>query len=396
MMKDIKKYQKAEKLKKRREESQPIPWYYDGLKDLSERLHPDSQNLRLIEIESLNYDTKLYRFVSAEVDKPLAPFRAGQYIGLTVEINGVRTSRPYSLVSSPNQLANYELAIRKKENGFVSPYLFDNAKVGDLFEATEPLGTLYYNRIFHGRDLVFIAGGCGITPFISMLKNIYERDIPLNIWLIYGCVTEKDIVFKNLLEKIQKKRSDIKINFILSEPDDSWIGACGFITKDIISEFVPSPNSKYFYIVGNRPMYEFIEDQLSKLNIPTHKALYEDFGVPDDITLVMGWPKHIDKSDQVTLKIDYLDRSGKVVSSSFTTSCTEPILNSIERQKDLPLRIKNGCRSGYCAFCRTKMISGEVFIPPKITIREVDEDFGFIHPCISYPLKDIHLDLTKT
>jgi ferredoxin-NADP reductase/ferredoxin len=396
MMEDIKKYQKAEKLKKRREESFPIPWYYDGLKDLVDRIHPETQVLRLVEIEPLNYDTKLYRFVSAKMDQPLAPFRAGQYIGLTVNINGIRTSRPYSLVSSPNQIAFYELAIRKKIDGFVSPYLFENAKKGDIFEATEPLGDLYYNRIFHGSNLVFIAGGCGITPFISMLKDFYEKDIPKNIWLIYGCVTEKDIIFRDFLDKIKEKRSDINVDIVLSEPEKEWGGACGFITKDIISKSVPSPEKEYFYIVGNQPMYQFIEAELNKLLIPKHRTLYEAFGVPDDITQVIGWPIDIQKSEKVNIKIDYINNDGSRNSISFEASCIEPILNSIEMQSDLKISIKNGCRSGHCAFCRTKIISGDVFIPPKITIREVDKDFGFIHPCVSYPLTNIHLDLTQT
>ena len=224
IMEDVKKYQKAEKLKKRRDEVEPLPWYYDGLENLSNRIHPEKQSLLVSDIELLSHDTKLFRFISAKPDKPLAPFRAGQYVGLTVEINGVRTSRPYSLVSSPNQLSYYELGVRKKEGGFVSPFLFENVKIGDIFEVTEPLGNLYYNPIFHGKDLIFIAGGCGITPFMSMLRDISEKRLPLNIWLIFGSLTERDILFQGELEDIQKRRSNIKIKYILSEPTPEWKG----------------------------------------------------------------------------------------------------------------------------------------------------------------------------
>ena len=254
MMKDIKKYQQAEKTKKRREELQSIPWYYDGLESLCDRIHPKRQYLRVSDIEQISPDTKLFRFVSAKPNQPLAPFRAGQYITLIVDINGVRTSRPFSLVSSPNQLAYYELGIRKKDDGFVSPYLVDEVKVGDVFEATEPLGNLHYNPLFHGKNLVFIAGGCGITPFISMLRDISENQYPLNIWLIFGALTTKDILFKEELDDIQSRRVNIKINYVLSEPDPDWTGICGFITKDVILNELGSINDKYFYVVGNRPM----------------------------------------------------------------------------------------------------------------------------------------------
>ncbi|MFX0060336.1 MAG: flavin reductase family protein [Candidatus Hodarchaeota archaeon] len=395
VMEDIKKYQKAEKLKKWRDEVEPIPWYYDGLENLCDRIHPGKQKLQLTDIELISHDTKLYRFISNNPKKPLAPFRAGQYIGLSIEIDNVRTIRPYSLVSSPNQLAYYELGIRKKLDGFVSPYLIDNAKVGDIFEATEPMGNFYHNPIFHGKNLVFIAGGCGITPFVSILRDISERVLPLNVWLLFGCLTEKDILFRDFLEDIQKKRPNIKVKYILSEADSDWQGECGFITKDKIKEFVGSFNEKFYYIVGNRPMYLFIDEELKKLGIPRQRIIYEAFGAPDDITQVIGWPKEINisKKIKVTVKLKKYNQKSQ---RAFEVLCSEPLLNSLERELGLELQLDSGCRSGACALCRTKLNSGKIFIPPEVTIREVDRDFGFIHPCISYPLTDIDLDLTLT
>lgn len=395
IMADIKKYQKAEKLKKWRDEVQPIPWYFDGLENLCNRIHPEKQILQVSDIQQLSHDTKLYRFISANPNKLLAPFRAGQYIGLTVEINRVRTSRAFSLVSSPNQVAYYELGIKRKEEGFVSPYILDNIKVGDILEATEPMGNLYYNRIFHGKDLVFIAGGSGITPFISMLRNISERMLPLNVWLIFGCLSEKDILFREELQDIQARRSNIRVKYILSEPGSGWTGACGFITMEEILDEIGSADNKYFYVVGNRPMYFFIEEQLKAMDLPRHRIIYEAFGVPDDITEVMGWPEDIDASKKVSITVEFI-KQGKKHKETFKVQCTEPILNSLEREKELGLEINNSCRSGACALCRTKLVSGKIFIPPEVIIREIDQEFGFIHPCVSYPLTDIHLDLTQT
>jgi len=395
MMKDIKKYQNAEKAKKQREQSLSTPWYYDGLENLCDRLHPEKLSLRVTDIKELSRDTKLFRFTSANPRKLLSPFRAGQYIGLTVEINGVRTSRPYSLVSSPNNLAYYELGIKKKEEGFVSPYILDNVKVGDILESTGPLGEFYYNPLFHGDDLVFIAGGCGITPFISMLRDVTERGVSVNIWIIFGCLTEQDILFRDELEDIASRRSNVKLKFILSEPNSDWTGACGFITQNEILNFIGTIEHKYFYIVGSRDMYQFIQEELKALDIPIHRMKYEAFGVPDDITKVMGWPENIDMTKKVNLSVDFISQ-GQKQQISFDVFCIEPLLNSLERQKDLRLTVESGCRSGQCALCRTKMISGKVFVPPEVTIREIDRDYGFIHPCISYPITDVHLDLTLT
>ena len=395
IMNDVKKYQKLEKLKKWRDEVEPIPWYYDGLENLCDRMHPEKQILQVTDIQELSKDTKLFRFVSARHNKPLAPFRAGQYIGLTVEINGIRTSRPFSLVSSPNQLAYYELGVKRKEGGFVSNYLLDKIKVGDILEATEPLGELYYNRVFHGKDLVFIAGGSGITPFISLLRDISQRNLDLKVWLLYGCVSEEDMLFKDELEDLVNRRSNIRVQYILSEPGPNWVGACGFITKDKILDQIKSIESKFFYIVGNRAMYSFIKEQMKELEVPPHKVIYESYGVPDDVTEIIGWPKDITTSNSIKITIEFIQQ-GRKIKEIFDAPCVEPILNSIEREKDLGIIINNGCRSGACALCRTKLKSGKIFVLPEVTIREIDQKYGYIHPCVSYPLTDIHIDLSLT
>jgi ferredoxin-NADP reductase/ferredoxin len=392
MFKDLKKFTYARKLKQWREEIQPIPTYLDGLENLCDRLHPDKLWLQISDIKQLSPNAKLYRFIPARSTIALSPFRAGQYIGLTVEINGVRTSRPYSLVSSPNQLAYYELGIKKEEDGFVSPYLFDNAKVGDLFEATGPLGNCYYNQIFHGKNLIFIAGGCGITPFISMLRDFSERVAPINIWLLFGCLTKQDILFREELEDLQKRRSNIKVTFILSEPGSDWTGETGFISKDKILKNIGTIDDKFFYIVGNREMYEFVLKELEDLGVPNHRISHELFGVPKNITQIMGWPKEIDTSKKVQITVEFI-KSGRKEKKVFEALCIEPILNSIERAKELGIQINSGCRSGECALCRTKLLSGKVFVPSEVTIREADRDNNFIHPCISYPLQDIHLEI---
>lgn len=392
MMEDIKKFRDVEKRKKWREEVKKVPPYLDKFERLNKRLHPDTQELRITDITKLSHNTKLYRFVSNNQDKPLAIFRAGQYIGLNVNINGVRTVRPYSIVSSPNQTAYYELGIKRKEGGFVSHYLLDYAKVGDIYQATEPLGQFYYNPLFHRKDLVFIAGGCGITPFMSMIRYFTELDKKISIEVLYGCLTELDILFREELDDLQSKRENIDIKYILSEAHSEWGGLCGFITKDIIKNNIKSFKDKFYYICGSRDMYKFILKELERLNIPPHHIIFEAFGVPDDVTKIIGWPQHLNSSKTFQITLEYTD-GGRKKQAIFEANCTEPILNSIERQKDLPISIKSGCRSGFCALCRTKLISGEIFVPPEINIREVDNKFGYIHPCISYPIKNLHLDL---
>ena len=142
-------------------------------------------------------------------------------------------------------------------------------------------------------------------------------------------------------------------------------------------------------------MYGFIQQELNILGIPRHKTYFEAFGVPDDITKVMGWPEEVKSNDKVQIKLIYR-KNGREVKEIYEAFCSEPLLNSIEKITQEEILIENGCRSGECALCRTKMISGKVFVPPEVTIRDVDKKYGFIHPCISYPLTNLEIDLTLT
>ncbi len=147
------------------------------LKRIIDSLHPKALSLKVSEISEATPSAKVFRLVAAGGYLP--PFQAGQYINLCVELGGVRTSRPYSIASPPSQSAYYEIAVRAVPDGFVSDYLLKNVAVGDEFVSSGPAGNFYYNPLFHGDDLVFLAGGSGITPFMSMIRETTDRGLPV-------------------------------------------------------------------------------------------------------------------------------------------------------------------------------------------------------------------------
>lgn len=393
MFKDLKKFMMAAQGTKLRSQFSPKMRYFDGLERLNERLHPAVQKLRVTNITKLSHDVTLFRMVSAKKDKPLANFRAGQYIGVKVNINGIHTGRAYSLVSSPNNISYYEIAVKNLgSNGFVSSYLCNELKIGDFLECTEPLGNFYYNPLFHGNKLLFIAGGCGITPFISMLREFYEKDIEIDIQLIYGCLSQKDMLFREELESMASKSKNIRCTFVLSEPESNWNGLKGFITKDIITKVVGDPSKYMIHIVGPDLMRQLLLKELTDLKVPPHRVIWEINPPIQDITQAIGWPKNISKNNLVTCRINWIF-GGKKHTHDIKVNSTEPLLNGIERAKLDGLSVENACRAGACAFCRSHLKAGNVFVPEHIVLREVDKTMGYIHPCVSYPISDIEIEI---
>ena len=91
--------------------------------DYLQQLHPKRLELSVTEIIEESPSTKTFRLTSN--DGYLPPFLAGQYIALYLEIGGIRTSRPFSISSPPNQTGYYDITVKRVENGLVSNYLLD-------------------------------------------------------------------------------------------------------------------------------------------------------------------------------------------------------------------------------------------------------------------------------
>jgi ferredoxin-NADP reductase len=349
-----------------------------NVKEIVNRLHPKTLNLMLSEIRQETESTSSLRFISK--DRYLPPFQAGQYINLFVEINGIRTSRPYSISSQPNQTGFYDITVRRVKEGFVSTYLLNEAKIGDDFQSTSPSGHFHHNPLFHGDNLVFLAGGSGITPFMSMIREVTDKNLGRNIHLVYGCRNEDDIVFKEELKQRSKQHRNLTISTVISEPSQGYSGATGFITADLIKELIKDTKDKMFYLCGPEAMYTFVLAELTKLRIPKRRVRVEVFGPPLDITKQPAWPQAVKKD--TTFKISL--RNGPTME----VKAGEPLMNSLERCK---ITLTTSCRSGECSLCRTRILSGKVFHPSGVKLRKSDRALGYIHPCMAYPLEDLEL-----
>ncbi|HOM28691.1 MAG TPA: FAD-binding oxidoreductase [Deltaproteobacteria bacterium] len=342
-------------------------------------LHPPRLSLKVSEIIEETPSTKTLRLVSAKGDL-LPPFMAGQYVNLFVERDGVRTSRPYSISSSPTQTAYYDITVRAVEDGFVSRLLLEDTRPGDVFESTSPAGTFTHNPLFHGDDLVFLAGGSGITPFMSMIRETADRGLDRKILLVYGSRDPGDIVFKDELERIAARRKNIAVHHVISEPPEGYTGLAGFITADLVKRLAGDVTGKTFYVCGPAAMYERCLAELASLGLPRKRVRTEAYGPPKNVTAQAGWPKHVSADDVFTVKIS----GGRVLSAK----AGEPLMVSLEKAH---IQIPAQCRSGECSLCRTKLLSGTVFHPEGARLRKSDRQFGYIHPCVAYPLEDLEI-----
>jgi len=378
--------------KKRIERASSEPIREDAIMELSQKLHPERQFLIIDEVKEETKSTKTFKLVPDpdSETKELAYFRPGQYISLKVDLKGVRITRPYSIASPPKDALKgfYELTIRKEENGFLTKLIWDTWSVGTKVESSGPEGFFSFERLRDLNQIVGIAGGSGITPFRSMAKAIIDGTIDAKLTLLYGSSEEDDIIYYEEFKQMEKNNpSKIKIVHVLSCPVISLEGCeRGFITKEIIEKYCDA-NSSTFFICGPQIMYNFVQEELKKFNLPAKRIRREAFGEVKDILTHPDFPKEV--AEKVfKVKVHIGEQTKEIPAMA-----TESVLVALERAN---LNPPSKCRSGECGFCRSLLIDGDVYINPVSDWRKgADKKYNYFHPCASYPISDLEINIPR-
>lgn len=331
--------------------------------------HPKRLHLTVAEVIDETPSTRTFRLRGAD-GEPLPPFLAGQYVAVYVD----GTSRPYAMSSSPAHADHYDLTVKRVAGGRISNLLIDSLAVGDAVLTSGPMGTFFHNPLFHGDDVVFLAGGSGVVPAMSMIREILDRDLDRRLHLVYGSRTDADVIFLEELSALDDPR--ITVDLIAQEAGPAWSGASGFITTDAIGEL----RGRMVYVCGPQALYPYALTLLDGLGHPRRRVRFEANGPPADPTVQPGWPRDVEPTSQVTVRTR---------SAQFTTGCDRPLLDALE---DHGQPLESACRSGECSLCRVRVLSGEVFTAEESKPRRSDEGTGYVHACVTYPLTDVELD----
>ncbi|NMP38015.1 MAG: 2Fe-2S iron-sulfur cluster binding domain-containing protein [Clostridiales bacterium] len=348
-------------------------------------LHPEVQHMTVSRVVSVAPGVKSYVLTpdASLGTTQCAYFRAGQYLSVRVSINGAIVTRPYSISSSPARALDgeYIITVKRIQDGFVSGYILDKWRPGTKVDVSAPEGNFCYEPLRDAKTIVGVAGGSGITPFLSLAQAIADGTENARLVLLYGCRSRKDALFSDLLDELQESCDKIHVVYVFS--DEKVADAeRGFVTRKIIEKY--SPEKFSLFVCGPAALYKFIAGETADMGIEQKYIRYEMFGEIKNPTALRGFPTEaLGKSITCTLM-----HRGETL-ASITCSCEESLLTSLERSG---IEIPSGCRSGECGLCRARLFSGSVFIPREADKRRLaDARYGYIHPCMAYPTKDITL-----
>ena len=368
------------------ENASPVAVKDDPIGNVAREWHPGKLDLVVTDVRSASKTATTVRFERPD-GKKLPPFYAGQFMVLDFPIGESLISRPYSISSAPYQArlsehAFVEITVRRsKGDGFICDYINDSVKVGDTFRGMIGCGQFYYEPLRDAKHVVALAGGVGITPFASMAREIAHGTLDFDLTILYGSVSSDDITLKDELDQLQSDK--LHIVHVLSGDEPDWTGERGFLTAELIKKY-SAPDTTYF-ICGPQVMYKFLRGELAKLDPPQRRVRFEVFGQAKDVTAFEGYPQDVkDMTFQLTVVRG-------VHEDVIPAKATESLVVALERAG---IRIETGCRSGECGFCRTKVLSGSVFICPESDGRRAaDKDFGYVHACAAYPTSNVKIKI---
>ena len=368
-----------------------FPKFSDQASVIAKALHPKRQYLKIAAVTQRADDCKTFTLVP-DIDKgtkELAYFAAGKYLTVFETIEGIKATRAYSISSSPKDALDgkYELTIKLVEGGLMSRYILDNWEVGNVVEVSAPEGHFDYQPLRDAKKVICLAGGSGITPFVSMANAIADGDEDFEMTLLYGSRNENVILFKDELDAIEKNCSKIKVVYVLSDKDADVTAdgfESGFITEELIKKYAPTNEPYSVFICGPQQMYDFLDKELEKLNLERKYIRHEMFGEFHNPKTQKDYPENVPETVKITVTV-------QDVTTTVSGSSNDSVMQILEKNGiSAPAR----CRSGECGFCHSHLLSGKVYVPKHLEYRRLaDYKFGCIHPCCSFPLTDLEINV---
>lgn len=208
-----------------------------------------------------------WTLVLKPIGHPGMSFMPGQFAWLTAWASPFSDQEhPFSFSSSA--ACTEQLSFTIKERGDFTRKIKEMSP-GQRVYLDGPFGAFSVDRHPHANQYVFIAGGIGISPMMSMLRTLADRQDQRPLTLIYGNRDWESVTFREEIEAFQS-RLNLKVVHVLENPPEGWKGESGLITYELLERYVPSERNRNdceIFICGPKPMMDAVETALSRLGV---------------------------------------------------------------------------------------------------------------------------------
>ena len=335
-------------------------------------------SLPVLSIRNLTSDAVCIKFDTSKFDVDLFNFISGQYITIDHNINNEDIRRAYSISSSPEE--GLEVGVKLVQGGLMSTFLNRELKSGDTLKVMPPVGNFVLDvNDSNSNSYVGICSGSGITPILSMIKNVLKLESNSSFTLIYGNKSVDSTMFLEELNALDKLFGDrLKIINLYSREkvngafegrvDESNLNNIFNLSKEIFS-------SDSYFLCGPGDMIETVSSFLESKEIDKNKINFELFSSSvnkDEKEVVLD----SNLVSNVTISVDGDDFDVELAQNG------DSILDAaIKAGADAPY----SCKGGVCSVCKAKVMKGSATMDINYSLSEEDVEEGYILTCQAHP-----------
>jgi len=225
------------------------------------------------EVMALNHN--IYNLRLKREKASLFEYLPGQFAFLRIFGNGIKPEEhPFTISSSPSSHDDISFTI-KDSGDFTST--IGNAKAGDKAIVEAPLGRFSFTLYPDVKQIILIAGGIGITPLLSMLRYLAQKDKQKHVTLIWANRTTKDTFLQEEFDYILNEMPNLKIHNVMSRESD-YSGLKGHLNEDILKELLnPVSSDSKVFLCGPVEMMKLVKQSLRKIGFAKKQIIRENF-----------------------------------------------------------------------------------------------------------------------
>ncbi len=197
----------------------------------------------------------------------------GQWVDLSVEIDGTPQTAGYSVTTSPIHQGEIGLAIKASQRHPLARWVHESARVGDAVRVSQGQGPFVYLPEMSD-NVVLIGGGVGITPLLSIFRHVRDTGLPTQAHLVYSVSDSREILFRDELDAAVRAHDNLHVSITVTQPDPNWHGLTGRIDP-VKLHALDVPDDTLYYLCGPKGMVEDMSSLLHGLGVPMNRTIFE-------------------------------------------------------------------------------------------------------------------------
>jgi ferredoxin-NADP reductase len=313
-------------------------------------------------------------------------YKPGQFLTFEFEIGGETIYRCYTISAAPTRPHTVSITVKRVGGGPVSNWLHDNLRPGEMVKAVGPMGdfTCFEDP---GDKYLFLSGGSGITPLMSMARTFHDLGEPKDVVFVHSARSPDDVIFRSELELMARQSPDFRFVPICESDsaNEAWGGFKGRLSRTMLDLIAPDFMQRNIYVCGPSAYMAAVRDMLKAAGFDMVRYHEESFNFEELSRTEQAAVIEAEEAPAVKVYRVEFAKTRRVI------DCPES-MSVLEAARRAGLRLPSSCIKGLCGTCKSKLISGTVEMQHAGGIRPREIEAGMRLLCCSKPTSDLVVD----